>query len=188
LKNVGDIKTNNSSSLFQRSPFLNSISFVLVSLLPLISQTARAQSCDPPPSGLVGWWKGDGNIYDSAGTNSGGVIVNAGYTNGVVGQAFEIDPENWTVGTYNAIDIPDSPSYVLTNTFTIECWIRPRGNGYSIFTRADNQAGHVPYFFSMQDDNVLQFGITDNSNNHCLITAPLVYNVWWHIAGTYSNG
>ncbi|HEY1663123.1 MAG TPA: LamG-like jellyroll fold domain-containing protein [Verrucomicrobiae bacterium] len=165
----------------------------LLTLLFFISlagpQLARAggQSCDPPPSGLVGWWKADGNVYDSAGTNNG-VIVNAGYTNGIVGEAFEIDPENWTVGTFNGIKTPDSPAYILTNAFTIECWIRPRGDSYEIVTRGDNRPGLDPYSFSMQDDHIFQFAITDNSGNSCTLTVPLVYNLWWHMAGTYSNG
>src|SRR5438477_340163 len=30
-----------------------------------------AQSCTPPPSGMVGWWPGDGNADDIQGSNSG---------------------------------------------------------------------------------------------------------------------
>ena len=162
----------------------NSVESVLSSNAVL---TVSMPSCDPAPSGLVGWWKGDGNVYDSAGTNNG-VIVNAGYTNGMVGEAFEIDPENWPVGTFNGVLIPDSPAYILTNAFTIECWIRPRGDSYEIFTRGDNRPGLDPYSFSMEDDNIFKFAITDNSGNSCTLTLPLVYNVWWHMAGTYSNG
>ena len=70
-------------------------------------------SCVTPPSGLVGWWKGDGNTLDSVLGNNG-VAQNITYTNGVVGQAFACDPNNFPYGTYTGIQIPDQPAYVLT--------------------------------------------------------------------------
>jgi hypothetical protein len=82
---------------------------------PIVPPTPiQDYSCVTPPSGLVGWWKGDGNTLDSSGLGNNGVAVNITYTNGIVGQAFACDPENYPYGTYNAVDIPDSPAYVLT--------------------------------------------------------------------------
>jgi hypothetical protein len=42
------------------------------------------QSCTPPPSGLVGWWPGDGNANDIVGGD-------VAYVPGEVGQAFSFD-------------------------------------------------------------------------------------------------
>ncbi len=140
-------------------------------------------NCVPAPSGLVGWWKGDGNTLDSVAGNNG-VAVNVGFTNGVVGQAFSCDAENFPYGTYVGVDIPDRPDYALTNSLTMEGWIRPRGDGYMIFYRGDNRPGLDPYQLSMQHNNVLLFGIADQAGNFATVQITLAYNQWYHVAGT----
>ena len=109
------------------------LSLAMLGLLPL---AAVAQpTCVSPPSGLVGWWRGEGNGNDSAGTNNAYTLPNVSFTDGIVGRAFEFDPENLPYGTYSGVRIADQPYYALTNSLTIEGWIRPRGPGYVIFYR-----------------------------------------------------
>ena len=80
-------------------------------------------SCVLPPPGLIGWWPGDGNANDIAGTNNGtlqgGATANAA---GMVAQAFSFD------GTNNYVQIPDSPALRPTN-LTIEAWVRFSSSG-----------------------------------------------------------
>jgi len=81
--------------------------------------------CAPPPSGMVGWWPGDGNANDISGdsydgTVSGGVTFTAGEVN----QAFTFD------GTDGEVILPNSSSAPLLNfgpndSFTIDAWIKP---------------------------------------------------------------
>jgi subtilisin-like proprotein convertase family protein len=146
------------------------------------TQTGRITST-PPLWGLIGWWPGNGNANDVIAGNNG-TVVNAGYTNGVVGQAFSLDPENWPYGTYNAVDVPDSPAYALTNSLTIEGWVRPRGNSYGIFWRGDNRPGWDPIGLSMQGNNTLLFYIEDAVGDSASVGANLIYNQWWHVAAT----
>ena len=147
--------------------------------------TATAQpACVSPPSGLVGWWRGEGNGNDSAGTNNAYAMPHVSFTNGIVGQAFSFDPENLPFGTYSGVQIADQPAYALTNSLSIEAWIRPRGDGYYIFYRGDNRSGLDPYQMSMGLNNIVSFAITDASGNSVGVSAPLVYNQWWHVAGT----
>ena len=143
-----------------------------------------ASGCVTPPAGLVGWWRGEGNGNDSAGTNNAYALPNVSFTNGVVGQAFAFDPENLPFGTYSGVRIADQPAYALTNSLSIEAWIRPRGDGYVIFYRGDNRSGLDPYTMSMGLNNILSFAITDANGNSAGVSAPLVYNQWWHVAGT----
>ena len=143
-------------------------------------------SCVTPPSGLVGWWKGDGNTLDSVLGNNG-VAQNITYTNGVVGQAFACDPNNFPYGTYTGIQIPDQPAYVLTNSLSIEGWIRPRGDGYCIFWRGDNRPGLDPYVLSMQGNNNLRFYIEDESGNSAFVGTNINYNQWYHVAATWDG-
>jgi len=155
---------------------------------PIVPPTPiQDDSCVTPPSGLVGWWKGDGNTLDSSGLGNNGVAVNITYTNGIVGQAFACDPENYPYGTYNAVDIPDSPAYVLTNALTIEGWIRPRGDGYCILSRGDNRTGLDPYVLSMQGNHTLDFFIEDGSGNSAFVGTELNYNQWYYVAATWDG-
>ncbi|MGH7972117.1 MAG: hypothetical protein ACREIC_25670 [Limisphaerales bacterium] len=45
----------------------------LALLIALVSD-AQTTNCVPRPAGLVGWWRGENNGNDSAGTNNGTVI------------------------------------------------------------------------------------------------------------------
>ena len=140
-------------------------------------------SCVTPPSGLVGWWKGDGSTLDSVFGNNG-VAQNITYTNGIVGQAFACDPNNFPYGTYTGIQIPDRPAYVLTNSLSIEGWVRSRGDGYCIFWRGDNRPGMDPYFIGMSRNNNIKFLICDQDGNTVTVGTYLTYNQWTHVAAT----
>jgi hypothetical protein len=139
-------------------------------------------SCVTPPSGLVGWWKGDGNTLDSFGGNNG-VNQFVTYSNGVVGQAFAFDPENYPYANYTGIQIADQPAFVLTNSLTIEGWVRPRGNGYNIFWRGDNRPGMDPYVLGMSGSNI-GFWITDQNANTVGVQTPISFYNWTHVAAT----
>lgn len=166
---------------WNRSPFSNS-SESAISLTA--ASTGLSPSCIAAPPGLVGWWKAETNAFDSAGTNNG-TLQNVTYTAGMVGKAFSFDPESYPTGTYTGVKIPDNPAYVLTNAFSIEAWIRPRGDGYVIFWRGDGRPGLDPYYLSMEANTHLRFGITDSDGNAPYVEVPLVYNQWWHLVGTF---
>src|SRR2546421_9140202 len=90
----------------------------LLAVLLLTGSTALAADCLSVPDGLVGWWPGDGNANDIAGTNHG--ILQSGATangTGIVGTCFEFD------GTNRYVQIADSPALKPTN-LTIVCWVR----------------------------------------------------------------
>src|ERR1039458_1830741 len=50
--------------------------------------------CVTPPSGLVSWWPGEGNPNDVVDGNTGVLYGGVGYTNGMVGQAFNLNGAN----------------------------------------------------------------------------------------------
>ncbi len=149
----------------------------------LLTVTPSVSSCTPPPAGLVGWWKGDGNTVDSVAGNNG-VFVNPQYTNGVVGQAFTFDPNSLPYGTYTGVQIPDQPAYELTNSLTIEGWIRPRGDGYVILWRGDHRPGLDPYNFSMEANNTLVFQICQADGTGAMIQTTANYYQWTHVTAT----
>src|SRR5207245_815668 len=47
--------------------------------------------CATPPSGLVSWWRGQGNALDETGSNHGTLAGNTSFGPGRVGQAFVLD-------------------------------------------------------------------------------------------------
>lgn len=81
----------------------------------------------PPPSDLVGWWRGeaaaDGSAHDSIGAHhgeffSGAVASPPSYTpDGMVGEAFDLDGSNY-------IRVPDAPE-LRPSELTLEAWIYP---------------------------------------------------------------
>src|SRR5262249_34071872 len=73
--------------------------------------------CFAVPSGLVGWWKGEGNTLDQGGTNNGTLAGNTTYGPGRVGQGFVFD------GNGDGVLIGNPAALQLQN-FTIETWIR----------------------------------------------------------------
>src|SRR5207237_6502100 len=124
-----------------RVPWLLSLLFALRLAVPL---TALGQSsCVSAPSGLVGWWKGETNVNDSAGTNNGTTPFGIAYTNGLVGQAFRFTAS----GT--RVSIPDNDIFALTNSLTIEGWVNIAGDGGVIFFRGDDRIAFDPFALTM---------------------------------------
>ena len=84
---------------------------LLLALGLLISVNAPAQSPDPSPSGLIGWWPGDTNANDLASTNNGTLEAGATAGNpGYVGGSFLFD------GTNDFVSIPGATAS------TVVCW------------------------------------------------------------------
>jgi hypothetical protein len=137
-----------------------------------------------PGDGLIGMWSGEGNAADSAGGNPG-VMRNVSFADGVVGQAFTFDPDG--VGGFVGVQIPDRPAYALTRSLTIEGWIRPRGNGYTILCRGDHRPGLDPYALSMQANHDLRFQITNERGESAIADANVPYYKWTHVAATLNG-
>jgi hypothetical protein len=83
--------------------------------------------CDPAPSGLVSWWKGEGNCLDSFGANPGTAQGQLLFGSGEVRQAFNFVMNVPLSGITSSVRISASPSLnVGTNSgLSLECWLRP---------------------------------------------------------------
>jgi len=86
------------------------------------------------PTGMIGYWKGEGNTNDEKGLNNGAWTGTVAYNpNGKVGQAFDLNGANY-------IDLGNSASLQL-QTFTAIAWVK--SSNTSINT--DNYiVGYVP--------------------------------------------
>jgi hypothetical protein len=112
---------------------------IMFACLGLTAPHVSAADCQPAPSGLIGWWPGEGNANDIIGANNGTLQGGATATNaGVVGSCFSFD------GTNGYVQIPDSSGLEPSN-LTVECWVNFRstndfsqsnpGHQYIVFKR-----------------------------------------------------
>src|SRR6185369_13867693 len=157
-----------------------------------IYQASSAGKCPPvpephcvqPPSGLVGWWKGDGATTDTVGSNNGALVGNASFAPGIVGQAFSFDGDNDSVMIGN-------PSALQLQNFTIEAWIKranPNQASLDVLT-----VGHIfgygygGYIFALLDDGRLTLGQVGISGVNSVNS---IHDTNWHhvavskVAGT----
>jgi hypothetical protein len=160
---------------------------------PFSPQAATAETCVPQPSGLVGWWRAEGNPVDDAGGNNGTIAGTGvvGYAPGVVGQAFVFD------GTHrDRVDL-GNPTDLQLQDFTIEAWVKrssPTATSFDILG-ADGSVtgdsgfifgyGRGGYCFAMISDGRLTLSRVDVDG---VATAPLVTDTnWHHLAVTLSG-
>src|SRR5437868_118322 len=82
-----------------------------VSVKPVFAQ------CITPPSGLTGWWTGDGTGADAQNGRNATLQNGATYGTGEVGQAFQFD------GVDDLASVPNDPALnVGSGDFTVDFW------------------------------------------------------------------
>ena len=161
------------------------------------TQTGRLITA-PPSSGLVGWWKAEGNALDSISGATGIVYPGTTYSAGEVGQAFSFD------GITGCVMNTNTPAYTnIQNTFTMEFWAYPQkgfdimpeggGNGitgqsYAIFPDWGglNSGGPAGTGVCVGTNGI---SVVEHCNNY--MPSSLSYtnpiNGWTHIAVVYLN-
>jgi hypothetical protein len=144
--------------------------------------------CAPPPSGMVGWWPGDGNADDISsdnydGTVSGGVT----FTTGKVNQAFTFNGTDGEVVLPNSSSAP-SLSFRPNDSFTLDAWIKPDPSVLG----TQRAAVSLTYVCSPESillillvDGKIDFGIRDSLANAVDVTSPssILDDNWHHVTG-----
>jgi hypothetical protein len=151
-------------------------------------------SCQPAPSGLVGWWSGDGSAVDLVGTNNGTLQGGASANlQGYVANGFTFN------GSSSYVQIPDAPSLRPTN-LTIEAWVlftdlestgsggSPAGSQYIVFKQNPNNSNFEGYALTktrLPTGDVFSFGVASSSGQEVSATGTTLLStgVWYHVAG-----
>src|SRR5260221_14430542 len=100
----------------------------IIGAASLIFPTARGAgrtstpACVPPPSGLISWWRADGDATDASGTNNGQLLGGASFGAGKVSQGFLFN------GGTSGVKLPASSTLDVGTGggFTVEAWINPQ--------------------------------------------------------------
>lgn len=182
-----------------RSVRLQSCSHPLIQLYAVLAllfaaasvfQTSAA-SCQTAPTGIIGWWAGDGNANDIAGTYNGTLVGGATATAaGQVGQAFTFD------GTNGYVQIPDNAALKPAN-LTIEAWVRfsgldsagnaGAGQQYIVFkqnTRSGFFEGYALTKTRVSGSDRFDFQVSSSAGAAAEVTSTTAITVgtWYHVA------
>ena len=138
-------------------------------------------TCDTLLSGLISWWRAEGDARDAVGGNDGRFVNGPSFSTGEVGEGFNF-------GNWQFVTVPSSPSLKLANAFTIEMWYKDTGQPYWVGligkcapTAYNFQIGLVPNSF-------LQMAFYDPLAGYMplSIVAP-ASGVFHHLAATYQQ-
>jgi hypothetical protein len=155
----------------------------------LVRSTAHAQTCVPPPSGMVSWYPGDGNANDIQGGNNGTLQNGATFAPGKVGQAFSFD------GVDDEVVVPHNANQNTGSQITIDAWVSRNtfGHGWSIVNKRSSsniggytfETTHSPF----APDNGLQWVIMIGGTFRSLQTPANVLTIgtFQHVAATYDG-
>ena len=134
-------------------------------------------------AGLVAHWAADNSAVDSIGGNNGTLYNGATYAAGQIGQAFSFD------GQDDRIHVADSASFKLTQSLTIEAWVKANGVSWTqglIFFRGDDRGGLDPYQLSLQPSGALNFSV-HNGTRGASANTMMPIGQFVHVAATLDD-
>jgi len=98
---------------------------------------APATTCTQPPSGMMGWWPGDGNAKDIKGTNNG-IVSGSTYASAKVQQGFSFN------GTNNYISLGKGPAILGKGAFSVDSWVKTTDTNGVIIQQREFTPGTQP--------------------------------------------
>ncbi|MDQ4121753.1 MAG: putative Ig domain-containing protein [Acidobacteriota bacterium] len=141
------------------------------------------QACVAPPSGMVGWYAGDGNANDISGVHNNGAFFNGATTApGMVGQAFSFD------GVNDYVEMPSLGVQDPQVAATLDAWVKfnqtpsQAGRIMEIITKGD--FGNDLDLAAMTDDKFVLF---IRGGSFVKSTTVIQSNVWYHVAATWNS-
>ena len=113
--------------------------------------------CTPAPSGLVSWWRGEGDLLDQIGGNNGAVVGSPlTYDEGEVGEAFNFSGDT-------EVDVGSADNLRLQD-FTIEGWLSAPAIGLRSGTGIIFGFGEDGYQFGIYQSGALYLAINQEDD------------------------
>ena len=144
-------------------------------------------ACVTPATGLVAWWKSEGNANDFGGTNHGTLVGSAGFAPNAAGQSFVFN------GTDSYVNVPSSDALKPSGPFTLEAWINYTGtpgsySGYCIAAKGADAENAVDWALTVSANRRLRPHVNVNGGWYYYdCNTPLVSGVWYHVAMIYDG-
>lgn len=133
---------------------------------------------------VVAAWSADNTANDPVGGNHGTSYNGMTYAPGQVGAAFNFD------GVDDRISVADSPSLKLTESLTIEGWIKASATQTqdrgAIFFRGDDRNELDPYQLTLEPGGSLIFQIQSLTET-ARMSAPIPLGQFVHVAATLDH-
>jgi hypothetical protein len=149
-----------------------------------VQQAGSTTACAPQPPGLVAWWQGEGNALDQTGNNNGTLVNNPNFGGGKVGGGFLGNFAN----NAGYAEVPDSPSLTLTQSLTIEGWVRPDATDGNVLQRSTNGFPFLRSYEIRMFGGSIGFIIWFNGNSGIAFsTNPLPLGQFSHFAVTLDD-
>lgn len=149
---------------------------------------AAALNCEAfaaaSPDNLISWWSAEGNALEKSDFFRPDSVENVEFVPGRIGKAF------YFKGNNSRISIRDSSALKITNSLTIQGWLRvssfPGFQGVILF-RGDDRCGLDPYAVMTKPNGVLAFEMDNESGQRDSISIPVKTNEWFHFAAIFDE-
>ena len=173
---------NHESHAAWRITWLLKLGVLLLCLGALAPRQVGADTCVIPPTGLISWWRAEGNATDAVGVNSGTLEGGTTFADGEVGQAFSFN------GSNSYVQVPDSPSldFASNGPMTIELWTYRTGaeTTMHLIGKQDANCGSLQYQMGFDPYTGLAF----TAGNGSVATGnDMPLSTWMHLAATFDG-
>ena len=195
LTNQVSVVTDTNTA-YSGSNFLALASGVISNNLPTIAGQTYTLSFAYRGPDIISLWTGDAGLgVDSVGTNNGTPFGTVTIVPAKVRSGFQFNGSSY-------LDVPNSPSLNLTNSFTLEMWyenLNPASGGYGLIGK---RTPNPPCNFGINIENPQGLGVfyndpaytspgnnSDDAGEFETCRNPVVpsSNVFHHVAGTFTQ-
>jgi len=162
--------------------------FVFVGVVLGFAAYTPAQVCTSAPVGLVAWYEGENNLFDSRGGNNAVAFSNSmAYASGKVGQTFDVP----FMSAQNRWDAPDNPAFNQQH-LTLEAWIKTGGTSTIGFIASksgtDANSGYEFAIGAQAQGGKLRFILNGGAGGADFVsTSSVTDNIFHHVAATYDG-
>ena len=146
--------------------------------------------CSAPPSGIVDWWRAEGNAADFAGLSNGLLVGGATNAPGIVGQAFKLNGANSYVRLPDNI-FPIPPTAPAGSPFTFETWFATTNGGVILGQESGvvfvTASGYVPAIYIGTDGKLYVQAFWGGNINQLISTNIVKDGAFHHLAVAFDG-